>query len=236
MTPGDWCGRAKTAPPRPCTGSSTISPPDRARDLTHVSADGAEWIHTVVTERALEAVLCLDAFPVVAWTTKDLDAPPVTGRPAAPYRTRRPGHHDQENPVGTAEKPTRAHRGAAHHPGRHRQGQRRTVSGLPAHRTTPHDLPGRELPEARALPAGWISWAGRCRIPAFTRLAKTITRYRDLILNAVEHRLSNARSEATNTHLRLLTRRAYGYHSPDSLITMDDLTRGGLCPPLPGRS
>ncbi len=71
--------------------------------------------------------------------------------------------------------------------------------------------------------------------PAFARLAKTITRFQDLILNAVEHNLSNARSEATNTHLRLLTRRAYGYHSPDSLIAMADLTRGGLCPPLPGR-
>jgi hypothetical protein len=47
---------------------------------------------------------------------------------------------------------------------------------------------------------------------------------------------SNARSEATNTHLRLLTRRAYGYHSPEALIAMADLTRGGLCPPLPGRS
>jgi transposase len=37
-----------------------------------------------------------------------------------------------------------------------------------------------ELPEAKALLAGWISWASRCRIPAFVRLAKTITRYRDL--------------------------------------------------------
>jgi transposase len=92
-----------------------------------------------------------------------------------------------------------------------------------------------ELPDAKALLAGWISWASRSRIPAFVRLAKTITRYRTLILNAVEHRLSNARSEATNTHLRLLTRRAYGYHSPESLIAMADLTHGGLCPPLPGR-
>jgi transposase len=92
-----------------------------------------------------------------------------------------------------------------------------------------------ELPQAQALLAGWISRASRCRIPAFIHLTKTITRFRTLILNAVEHRLSNARSEATNTHLRLLTRRAYGYHSPDSLIAMADLTRGGLCPPLPGR-
>jgi hypothetical protein len=46
-----------------------------------------------------------------------------------------------------------------------------------------------ELPEARALLAGWISWARRSRIPAFVRLAKTIIRFQDLILNAVEHGL-----------------------------------------------
>jgi transposase len=47
---------------------------DRAAALTHVSADGAEWIPTVVAQRAPAAVLCLDAFPVVAWATKDFDA------------------------------------------------------------------------------------------------------------------------------------------------------------------
>ena len=57
-----------------------------------------------------------------------------------------------------------------------------------------------------------------------------------MIHNTLEHGVTNARSEATNTHLRLLTRRAYGYHSAQALIAMADLTRGGLCPPLPGRS
>ena len=46
----------------------------RSAALTHVSADGAEWIHTVVAERAAGAVLCLDPFHVVAWATKALDA------------------------------------------------------------------------------------------------------------------------------------------------------------------
>ena len=161
--------------------------PDRAAALTPVSADGAEFIHTVVTERAPRAVLCLDAFHVVAWATKALDAL----RRALATQLRRTGHPDQATTI----KHTRW-----------------------------------------ALLAGWISWVRRSRIPAFARLATTITRFRDLILNAVEHGLSNARSEATNTHPRLLTRRAHGYHSPDALIAMADLTRGGLCPPLPGRS
>ena len=41
--------------------------------LTHVCADGAEFIHTVVAERAPQAVLCMDPFHVVAWATKALD-------------------------------------------------------------------------------------------------------------------------------------------------------------------
>ena len=93
----------------------------------------------------------------------------------------------------------------------------------------------RDLVTARRLLTGWLAWAQRCRLPAFAKLAKTIKKFQQLILNAVEYGLSNARSEATNTHLRLLTRRSYGL-SPESLMAMADLTRGGLCPPLPGRA
>ena len=46
---------------------------ERAAALTHVSADGAEFIHTVVSARAPRAVLCPDPFHVVAWATKALD-------------------------------------------------------------------------------------------------------------------------------------------------------------------
>ena len=48
--------------------------------------------------------------------------------------------------------------------------------------------------------------------------------------------LSNALIEASNTQFRLLTRQAFGYHSAEALIAMATLKRGGLCPPLPGRS
>jgi transposase len=47
---------------------------ERSALLTHISADGAEWIHAVATERAPQAVVCLDAFHVVAWATAALDA------------------------------------------------------------------------------------------------------------------------------------------------------------------
>jgi transposase len=47
--------------------------PDRAAALTHVSADGAQWIHDTVTARAPQAVLGLDPFHIVGWATRELD-------------------------------------------------------------------------------------------------------------------------------------------------------------------
>jgi transposase len=56
------------------------------------------------------------------------------------------------------------------------------------------------------------------------------------IYAAVAHKLTNARVENLNTKLRLIMRRAFGFHSPDALIALAMLAHGGLCPPLPGRN
>jgi len=57
-----------------------------------------------------------------------------------------------------------------------------------------------------ALLDGWLKWARRCRLPAFVKLAKSITEHRVGIEAALTHGLSNARVESVNTKLRLLTR------------------------------
>jgi transposase len=67
--------------------------------------------------------------------------------------------------------------------------------------------------KGRQLLTGWLAWAQRSRLPEFVKLAKSIKKYRLLIHNTLDHGLSNALAEATNTHLRLLTRRAYGVHT-----------------------
>lgn len=46
---------------------------DRAALLTHVSADAADWIGSVVAVRAPNAIRCADPFHVVAWATDALD-------------------------------------------------------------------------------------------------------------------------------------------------------------------
>ena len=82
----------------------------------------------------------------------------------------------------------------------------------------------------------WLSWARRCRIPAFVALARTIRNHRDAILTSIEHGMSNARTESVNTKIRLLTRIAFGFRSPDALIALAMLTLGGHRPALPGRA
>ena len=93
------------------------------------------------------------------------------------------------------------------------------------------------LPHAAAVEAldRWISWARRCRIPAFVKLQKSIVKHRTRILAAIEHNLSNGLIESTNTKIRLITRMAYGFHSADALIALAMLNLGGHRPALPGR-
>lgn len=90
--------------------------------------------------------------------------------------------------------------------------------------------------DGKLLLDAWLRWAGRSRLAPFVKLAKTIRRHLNAIQNMLDHGLSNALIEASNTQFRLLTRQAFGYHSAEALIAMATLKRGGLCPPLPGRS
>jgi transposase len=81
----------------------------------------------------------------------------------------------------------------------------------------------------------WVIWARRCRIPAFVDLQRAIVRHWDAIIAAAEHNLSNGLIESTNTKIRLITRLAFGFKSPDALIALAMLSLGGHRPQLPGR-
>ncbi len=54
-------------------------------------------------------------------------------------------------------------------------------------------------------------------------------------LAAIEHGLSNGRIESVNTKIRLITRVAFGFRSPDALIASARLNLGGHRPVLPDR-
>ncbi len=88
--------------------------------------------------------------------------------------------------------------------------------------------PGLTVDDVGELLTRFCSRARRSRMPAFLRLAKTIRRHRDGILAAVCLGVTNARSEALNNKVRLVTRRAYGFHSAHAALALVMLACGPI--------
>ena len=83
----------------------------------------------------------------------------------------------------------------------------------------------------------WLAWASRSKLKPFVKAARTIRKHFFGVLAYVKTRLTNGLVEGLNNKLRVVTRRAYGFHSAGALISMLFLTCGGvqLDPPLPER-
>ena len=215
---------------------------ERSAAITHVSADAADWIATVVAERCPTAVRCADAFHVVAWATEALDevrrqawneargaldrrrAGRATGHARALKHARyalwkNPENltvKQQEKLAWIAKCDPRLHRAYL------------LKEGLRMAFVLKGDA-GKEALDR------WISWARRCRIPAFVNLQRRIVKHRAAINAALDSGLSNALIESTNTKIRLITRVAFGFHGPEPLIALAMLSLGSHPPVLPGR-
>lgn len=209
--------------------------PERCEKLQQVSADGAPWFLSVIKRRCPQAKVCLDPFHVVSWATDALDevrrhtwnearragrtaiADELKGARFALWKN--PEHLTKKQEIKLAtisktnEKLYRAYL---------LKEQLRQVFKT-----------GGEA--GKSLFDAWLRWASRCRISAFEQLARRIRRHRPAIRSALELGLSNAPVESANTRIRLLIRRAFGFHSPEAVIALVYLSLGGLCPALPGR-
>ena len=209
---------------------------ERAARIRLVSSDLGEWITRAVIERCPQATLCLDPYHVVALASQALDevrrevwqqarqAGDKTGarwlkgaRWALWKRPERLSERQHAKLAAIEHVNRRLYRGYL------LKEQLRLVF---------HSEPDEAIP----LLDAWLAWARRCRIASFVKLAKTITQNKPGIVAALTHQLSNARIEAINTTLRLICRRAYGFHSAEALIALAMLTVGGLRPSLPGRT
>jgi len=89
-------------------------------------------------------------------------------------------------------------------------------------------LDGRQINVARSRLLQWIADARNSGLDHFTRVAGTIERHLDGILEYVRTRFSNARTEGLNGKIRTITRRAFGFHSASALIAMIFLCCGGV--------
>ena len=211
--------------------------PERAAQLELVSSDMGEWITRVVCERCPAATLCLDPFHVVALASDALDVV----RREVWNEARRAGDASGARWLKGArwalwKRPERLTD--------RQQAKLQTIEHVNRRLYRAYLLKEQlrvvfhepDTAAAIALLEAWLSWARRCRIASFVKLAKTISAHYAGIVATRTHRLSNARTEAINTTLRLICRRAYGFHSADALIALAMLTVGGLRPSLPGRA
>ena len=82
----------------------------------------------------------------------------------------------------------------------------------------------------------WLAWACRSKLRPFVRASRAIRKHLKGILAYVRERLTNGYIEGINARLRMVARRAYGFHSHKALIAMAFLSCGGiqLEPRLPG--
>jgi len=207
--------------------------PDRCKQLTHVSADGADWIHEVVREKAPRAEICLDAFHVVKWAGERLDE--LRRRLAGELRAA--GRDDQAATLGTGMWALRKA------PQKLNGNQRTALAAIAADNKQLYKgyLIKEQLREAfkvkgkdgKTLLRGMIAWAHRCRIPEFIKLARTLSKHRDLIYHTLDGGPSNGRAEALNAQVNALITRARGFRTAAALMAMIDFVHGGLCPDSP---
>jgi transposase len=92
------------------------------------------------------------------------------------------------------------------------------------------------LPDPALAPAhldAWLAWAARSRLRPFVRLARTLRAHREGILAAIRLGLTNGRLEGLNSKIRLISHRAFGFHSADPLIALVYLCCAGVTIELP---
>ena len=208
---------------------------ERAAKLTAVSMDMGEGYAKSVRTNAPQAVICIDNFHVVQLATKALD------------EVRRE-HWNELRTTGerAAAKAFKDSRWALlKNPGDLTETQADTLAAL--HATggkVPRAWAMKEMVRAIFAPRltveavdelidRLLARLSRSRLKPFVRLGRTIRKHRDGILAARRLKISNARAEAMNNKVKLIVRRAYGFHSANAALALVHLTCGPVTLTLP---
>lgn len=74
----------------------------------------------------------------------------------------------------------------------------------------------------------WYGWARRSRLAPFVSLAETLRKYWPGIRRFIELRITNGPVEGYNSKIRMISHRAFGFHSAEALIAMIMLLCSGI--------
>lgn len=208
--------------------------PERAKALTHVTMDLSAAYRSAVAEHAPQAELVFDRFHIQRLASDAVDA------------VRR---DEVRGLAGTTEGKALKHLRWAllKSPWNLNEREDQKLAGLQQlngrifrayllKESLAAILSGRQPNVAQRALDEWRGWASRSRLKPFVKLAGTIKRFSHGIIAYVRTGLSNGPLEGLNNKTRMITRRAYGFHRVQALISMIFLCCGGitLAPPLPG--
>jgi transposase len=203
---------------------------ERSEQVSAISMDMGQAFAKSARQNAPNATICLDPFHVVALATRAVDD------------VRRPlWQQMRQLPDPTIAKQFKGARWALlKNPDNLTDKQGATLAAIRRNGGTMWRA--YQLKEAlRAIFAGdlnpadashlldrWCSWAQRCRLAPFVKLGRTIRNHRQGIIAAIEHRITNARVEGLNNRIRLIIRRAFGFHSAQAALALVMLSCGPI--------
>lgn len=206
--------------------------PERCVDIEAVTADAAGWIRSGVKARCGQAALCMDPFHVVAWATEALD------------EVRRKAWNAERRADNKAQ--AKALKGCRHVLGKNPQeltpAQQQELAAIEqagGPLWAAYELKEQlrrvfqlEPRDAHLALDAWLADAKASHLQPFVKVAHSVERHRKAIEQSIHLGLSNGLAESTNTKLRVILRRAFGFHYVESFIASAMLSLGGLCPPL----
>jgi len=207
----------------------------RASKLTAVSMDMTGGYAKSVREHAPQAEIVIDNYHVVALATKALD------------EVRREHWNELRHlgETGAAKAFKDARWSLLKNPEHLSDRQAQTLAALQtaggkvprawAHTETVREIfkPGLSVAAVEQLIDRLLARLSRSRLAPFVRLGRTIRKHKHGILAARRLGLSNARAEALNNKVKLIVRRAYGFHSARAALALILLACGPVTLTLP---
>jgi transposase len=208
---------------------------ERAGQLTAVSMDMTGGYAKSVRRHAPQAVICIDNYHVVALATKALDEirrehwneRRAAGDPDAAKQFKDSRWSLLKNPEDLTDRQTDTLAAL------HGAGGKIPRAWAMKEMVRAIFAPGLSVDTVDALIDRLLARLSRSRLKPFVRLGRTIRKHRDGILAARRLKLSNARAEALNNKAKLITRRAYGFHSAHAALALIHLTCGPITLTIP---
>jgi transposase len=229
---------AEVQPARSAEDGAPDAPPrigERAARLAAVSMDMTGGYAKSVPEHAPQAVICIDNYHVVQLATKALDEvrrEHWNELRAAGDRNAAKAFKDArwsllKNPADLTDR--QADTLAA----LHAAGGKVPRAWAMKEMVRAIFAPGLTVAAVAELIDRLLARLSRSRLKPFVRLGRTIRKHRAGILAARRLKLSNARAEALNNKVKLIVRRAYGFHSARAALALVHVACGPVELTLP---